>query len=89
MAKRDLRKASEVSYDVDDEEKITFKEINCGSLQRIADATEVMARTHQALIRERESYRRGWQNAKSTIKYLERSNAALRGCITKLKKRKK
>lgn len=85
MSKQNMREASEREW-LTKSDGATHDRINCGSLQRIADATEVMARTHQALIDEREGYRRGWQNAKSRINYLERSNAALRGCITKLKK---
>ena len=34
----------------------TVEHINAGSLQRIADATELMARRHLDLIRERDEY---------------------------------
>ncbi len=41
----------------------TVEHINAGSLQRIADATELMARRHLDLIRERDEYERRY-NAK-------------------------
>ena len=47
-------------------------EINSGSLQRIADATEAMAQS--------------WVELRKIAERLRRSNAALRGVITKLKR---
>jgi len=61
--------------------------INCGSLQRIADATEAMAKNHIALQRDHDLYKRWFTEEKERRHKLERSNAALRGQITKLKKK--
>ena len=41
----------------------TVEHINAGSLQRIADATELMARRHLDLIRERDEYERRYKAA--------------------------
>jgi hypothetical protein len=65
----------------------TIEEINAGSLQRIADACELMCKDREKLERDykwmresRDEYRLRYRNA-------ERSRAALRGQITKLKKK--
>lgn len=63
--------------------------INAGSLQRIADATEVMSQNYVQLQNERDSYKRIADSRYEAIKRLERSNSALRGQITKLKKKVK
>jgi len=60
--------------------------INAGSLQRIADATEKMAQSYVALIEERDLYKSRYENKGKQVSRLERSNSALRGVITKLKK---
>lgn len=64
----------------------TTQEINAGSLQRIADATEVMAKSYQKLIDERDMYKRWYEEERGTSKRLYHSNRALRGVITKIKK---
>ena len=53
-------------------------------LQRIADATETMAKNHDELQRRAESFERMYKDQRRRAKSLERSNAALRGVITKL-----
>jgi len=62
--------------------------INAGSLQRIADATEKMAESYTALIRERDHYKRWYEIVIKDVDQLGRSNSALRGVITKLKRAK-
>lgn len=59
--------------------------INAGSLQRIADATELMARRHLELIRERDDYERRYKAAIERERALERKLSAARGQITKLR----
>lgn len=61
--------------------------IKIGCLQRIADATELMAKNHSDLV-AREKYQReraesNWQE----VQRLRRSNAALRGLLGKKKRR--
>lgn len=62
-------------------------ELKLGALQRIADATELMAKRHTDLIRERDMYKRFCEDKSRYASKLERRNAALRGQITKLRKR--
>ncbi|QDU67692.1 hypothetical protein [Engelhardtia mirabilis] len=61
--------------------------INSGSLQRIADATEIMAQSYQGLIDERNRYERLYTAERADTSRLERSNAALRGVITRMKRK--
>lgn len=63
----------------------TVEHINAGSLQRIADATELMARRHLELIRERDDYERRYKAAIERERALERKLSAARGQITKLR----
>lgn len=63
----------------------TVEHINAGSLQRIADATELMARRHLDLIRERDDYERRYKAAIERELALERKLSAARGQITKLR----
>lgn len=65
----------------------TFERINTGSLQRIADATELMAKSYANIVAERDRYELWYHNSQSANASLARTNAALRGHITKLKKR--
>ena len=60
--------------------------IQLGAIQRIATACETMAKNHDALVRDRDLYRRWYENEKAVVARLQRSNAALRGVITKLRK---
>lgn len=64
----------------------TIEHINAGSLQRIADATETMAQNFVSLQKERDMLSRLSREKSARIAQLKRSNAALRGVITKLKR---
>ena len=64
----------------------TLEWLQFGAIQRIADATELMARRHQELVDERDRYKRWYDTEHSEARRLARSNNALRGQITKLKK---
>lgn len=61
-------------------------EVQTGCLQRIADATEAMAKRHVELIDERDGLRRAFVMQREETMALRRSNASLRGCITRLKR---
>ena len=63
-------------------------DINTGSLQRIADATEKMAVSHVELSDNLERYKRLYVSEQETSKRLNRSNVALRGVITKLRRKR-
>ena len=60
-------------------------DLQVGCLQRIADATEAMAKNHIRLMEERDRYERWWKTAKADAERIARSNAALRGYIKRLK----
>lgn len=64
----------------------SHEQLQIGCLQRIAAATEDMASDYRRLHRERDAYERLYRNACERERALERSNAALRGVITKMKR---
>ena len=66
----------------------SIDQLKLGCLQRIADATELMAKRHADLIAEMESTERSRDYWRERAERIERSNNALRGQITKLKKAK-
>lgn len=82
---KDLREWSKGRW-LPNSSKPDIEEIQSGCLQRIADATEMMSKNHDALVRDRDIYKRLFRDSKDRIEQLERSNAALRGVITRLKK---
>lgn len=63
----------------------SIEQINAGSLQRIADATEVMARRHNELLAEVGMYKRLMERERERRQHAERRIAALKGVVTKLK----
>jgi hypothetical protein len=66
---------------------LTRDEIQHGAILRIADATEAMAKNHVQLQAERDRLQRWYDQERDRAAKLERSNAALRGQITRLKNR--
>lgn len=64
----------------------TLQGINAGSLQRIADATEVMAQRYNELIADRDRYKRWHAEEKWLRQSMERRLSAAKGQITKLKR---
>ncbi|AVF41537.1 hypothetical protein AL486_18920 [Pandoraea apista] len=58
-----------------------------GSLLRIADASEAMAKNHVQLQRDRDMYFNWYEREYEKRLKLERQINALRGVITKMKKR--
>jgi hypothetical protein len=65
----------------------TTEHINAGSLQRIADATEKMAGSYANLITERDRYKAAHDREVAARQYADRRITALRGVITRLKRR--
>ena len=65
----------------------SLEAINCGSLQRIADASEIMAQNHKKLIADRDMYEKLYNEHFSKVMKRDRTISALRGQITKLKKK--
>lgn len=65
----------------------TLEQINAGSLQRIADASEIMASNFVSLQNDRDWYKKRHEEEKTRRQRLEHSNAALRGHIKHIKQR--
>lgn len=80
-----LRDASRRAF-VTTDHTATHQEIRTGCLQRIADATEVAAKNNNALIEDRDMYKRWYEEGQAAVRRLERRNRALRGVITRLKR---
>lgn len=91
---KEIKSARDVSKDVlgfssSVDSRWTCDVINTGSLQRIADACELMAKNWQDLVEERDRYKLYYENRKVRCNQLECSNRALRGAITRMKRRAK
>lgn len=82
-----LRQYSRKDYSSRNTSGPTVEDINAGSLQRIADATELMASNHIQMEKDLKFYKNMYAQHSERIENLTRSNAALRGHITRLKKR--
>lgn len=67
----------------------TLGHINAGSLQRIADAAEAMAKRHTELITARDWYESAYRETSAREKHLKRRLAAAHGQITKLRNKAK
>lgn len=81
-----LREHSKILYSANTNTP-SFEQINTGSLQRIADAVEKMASSWDGLIRDRDYYKRRFNERTDEAKRLAHSNAALRGYIKRMKAR--
>jgi cell division protein FtsB len=64
----------------------SIEHINAGSLQRIANAVEALAANYNKLRDERDYWASQADVRSQRINMLKRSNSALRGQITKLKR---
>jgi hypothetical protein len=65
----------------------TSEIITQGAIMRIADATEVMARSYNDLIRDRDNYKRYYSEQCDRVQKLHKTISALKGHITRLKNR--
>lgn len=63
------------------------EDINSGSLQRIADACEKMASSYDSLRNDRDSYKLWYLETCAENKALNRKLIAMRGALTKAKKK--
>lgn len=70
-----------------DTEGLSLEQIRIGCLQRIADATEVMAGNNAQMQEEINALRRGRAYWQQEAEAAQRQVAALKGVITKLKKK--
>ncbi|MDO6747199.1 hypothetical protein [Gilvimarinus sp. 1_MG-2023] len=68
-------------------EKPTREQLQLGCLQRIADATEAMCKDREKLERDYRYMRESRDRYRADCERLERRNAALRGVITRMKRK--
>jgi len=81
-----FRDASRLSFNQSGE-RPTFTEIQTGAIQRIADATELMAKQHAQLVADAERQKRRAELAEQRETSTARSLVAMRGQVTKLRNR--
>ena len=75
---------SRTNFDI---EKPTWELVKIGCLQRIADACELMAKNHAQLVADHDLYKRWYYEQLERVASRDRTISALRGQITKLKKK--
>lgn len=63
------------------------EDINAGSMQRMADALELIAKDRQKLIDDKEYYQESAKRYQECYENEQRRVAALKGVITKLRKK--
>ena len=68
-----------------DELNPSVDQANEGSLQRIADACELMAKNHKMLTEDRNMYERWYREATALVKKRDKQIAAYKGIIKRLK----
>ena len=85
-AHRSYAEESRSNWGTSKEGKLTYEQITLGALLRIADATEKMALNHDRLVSDLEHYKKRTRGLCGQMERLNRSNSALRGHITRLKK---
>lgn len=91
MAQHELKNASKVNWYTTVKQEGEYpgdENVKIGCLQRIANATEAMAENYVYLQRDRDKYKRWYEQDQATIKRLVRSNNALRGHLNRMKKRR-
>lgn len=66
---------------------VTNEDLQTGCLQRIADATELMASNYLKLQADLESWKKWGKEKQAKLEAAERRIIALKGVITKLKKK--
>jgi hypothetical protein len=82
---RDYRQTSRGKLVSNNEDLLTIEEIKFGAILRIADATELMAQDRLKMERDISFYKNEMNVARDRWNDAERSNAALRGHITRLR----
>lgn len=83
-----LRESSKREFGVE-EGNGTYRDIEVGSLQRIADACELMAKSYAQLIKDRDMYERWYRDERKKTDHLRAVNNGIRGYVAKLKREKK
>lgn len=86
MSHRSYRDESRKNWGMSGDAPFDADQLKTGALLRIADATEVMAKSYTALVAERDRLQRYYDAECQRTSRLERQNRALRGANTKLRK---
>lgn len=86
MAWKSYRDGSRTNWGTNND-VLTIEQINCGALLRIADASEAMAREYNRLISENQHLKSRVLSRNAEIERLLKQRSALRGVVTRLKKR--
>jgi porphobilinogen deaminase len=81
-----FRNASKQDYRRAEAERPTHEQINLGCMQRIADATELMAKDRSDLVKENKWLASSRKHFRDDCEFLRRQVAAQKGLVTKLKK---
>lgn len=84
MEKRTYQQLSKTQWETED--RANLEKINAGSLQRIADATELMASNYLQLQRDLALYKRWYEETNERNKKMAKQIAAYQGHINRLKK---
>jgi len=79
------RKESQKDFRKSEGQRIHIEEMKFGCLQRIADATEVMANNYSQMLAENQNLRMKLKLAESDEEYTRRQLAAQKGLVTKLR----
>jgi hypothetical protein len=85
MSHNSLREESRRDYTSGGITSLTLEKLSIGALLRIADASEAMAKNHRALLDDNTRLNVKVKLLRQQVVDEQRSNAALRGYITKLK----
>ena len=86
MTFKKFRDESRREYGTETEGGVSLDQMNAGSLQRIADATDVMAQNHIRLQSDLAQYKRWYNEEREQNRQLERRIRSLKGVITRLRK---
>jgi len=82
-----FRDVSRSNFNLPHEGNPTRDELNSSCLLRIADATEMMAKNYVQLQKDAKYWEERYYHERNRRESFERGNSALRGVITKLKKK--
>ena len=86
MGFKNYRKESrDKQWGQDQEENLTSDQINCGTLLRIADATELISKSYISLLDEIERFRLAYETERIENKILQHKIAGLKGWIRRIR----
>ena len=83
--KKNLRKVSKEEFSLSHEGNPTLEEVRTSCLMRIADATETIAENYNALLDERDRYKKWFHEEQAAKTTLIKKVSALKGVIIRLK----